>query len=53
VPTYSGDELARRFAAPAGTVDSQDRFEGFELLKPADERTTWLTVTRWRDEALL
>ncbi|HEY4375622.1 MAG TPA: antibiotic biosynthesis monooxygenase family protein, partial [Acidimicrobiales bacterium] len=47
----SGDELARRFAARAGAVDGQDGFEGFELLKPTDERGTWLVVTRWRDEA--
>jgi heme oxygenase (mycobilin-producing) len=51
VPADGGDELARRFAARAGAVDSQDGFEGFELLKPTDERTTWLVVTRWRDEA--
>ena len=51
VPEDSGDELARRFAARAGAVDDQDGFEGFELLKPTDERTTWLVVTRWRDEA--
>jgi heme oxygenase (mycobilin-producing) len=51
VPADSGDELARRFAARAGAVDGQDGFEGFELLKPTDERTTWLVVTRWRDEA--
>src|ERR1700722_17267147 len=50
VPADSGDELARRFAARAGAVDSQDGFEGFELLKPVDDRTTWLVVTRWRDE---
>jgi heme oxygenase (mycobilin-producing) len=50
VATDSGDELARRFAARAGAVDNQDGFEGFELLKPTDERTTWLVVTRWRDE---
>ena len=50
VPEDSGDELARRFSARAGAVDKQDGFEGFELLKPADERTTWLVVTRWRDE---
>ena len=50
VPPDSGDELARRFAARAGAVDTQDGFEGFELLKPTDERTTWLVVTRWRDE---
>lgn len=47
----SGDELARRFAARAGAVDNQPGFEGFELLRPTDERRTWLVVTRWRDEA--
>jgi heme-degrading monooxygenase HmoA len=46
----SGDELAHRFAARAGAVDNQDGFEGFELLKPTDDRSTWLVVTRWRDE---
>jgi heme oxygenase (mycobilin-producing) len=51
VPEGSGDELARRFAARAGAVDDQDGFEGFELLKPTDGRTTGLVVTRWRDEA--
>ncbi|MGD9961314.1 antibiotic biosynthesis monooxygenase family protein [Nocardioides sp.] len=50
VPADSGDELARRFAARAGAVDGQDGFEGFELLQPADDRLTWLVVTRWRDE---
>jgi heme-degrading monooxygenase HmoA len=50
VPADGGDELARRFAARAGAVDSADGFEGFELLRPTDERTTWLVVTRWRDE---
>ena len=51
VASDSGDELARRFAARAGAVDDQDGFEGFELLKPTDDRTTWLVITRWRDEA--
>jgi heme oxygenase (mycobilin-producing) len=51
VPEGSGDELARRFAARAGAVDDQEGFEGFELLKPTDDRTTWLVITRWRDEA--
>jgi heme oxygenase (mycobilin-producing) len=46
----SGDELARRFAQRAGAVDGRDGFEGFELLQPTDDRTTWLVVTRWRDE---
>jgi heme oxygenase (mycobilin-producing) len=50
VEAGSGDELAHRFAARAGAVDDQDGFEGFELLKPTDERNVWLVVTRWRDE---
>ena len=50
VPADSGDELAKRFAARAGAVDDQPGFEGFELLKPTDDRNTWLVVTRWRDE---
>ena len=50
LPADSGDELARRFAARAGAVDGQPGFEGFELLKPTDERTTWLVITRWADD---
>jgi heme-degrading monooxygenase HmoA len=50
VSADSGDELAQRFAARAGAVDDQEGFEGFELLEPTDDRTTWLVVTRWRDE---
>jgi heme-degrading monooxygenase HmoA len=50
VPEDGGDELGRRFAARAGAVDNQDGFEGFELLRPADDRRQWLVVTRWRDE---
>lgn len=45
-----GDELVRRFANRAQAVDQADGFEGFDLLRPSDERTTWLVVTRWRDE---
>ena len=50
VSSDSGDELAHRFASRAGAVDGADGFEGFELLKPTDERTQWLVITRWRDE---
>jgi heme-degrading monooxygenase HmoA len=50
VPADGGDELARRFAARAGAVDDQAGFEGFELLKPIDERNTWLVITRWTDD---
>jgi heme-degrading monooxygenase HmoA len=51
VPADAGEEVARRFAARAGTVDRAEGFEGFQLLRPTDDRTTWLVVTRWRDEA--
>jgi heme oxygenase (mycobilin-producing) len=50
VPEDSGDELAQRFAARVGAVDGQEGFEGFELLRPTDDRLQWLVVTRWRDE---
>jgi len=50
VPAEHGEEVARRFASRIGAVDSQAGFEGFELLRPTDDRTTWLVVTRWRDE---
>ena len=49
VPEAGGEELARRFAARAGAVEHAEGFEGFELLRPTDERTMWLVVTRWRD----
>ncbi len=46
----AGADLVRQAAARAEAAAGQDGFEGSELLKPADERTTWLIVTRWRDE---
>ncbi len=49
VSAGSGDELARRFSARAGAVDDAEGFEGFELLRPTDDRDTWLVITRWRD----
>src|ERR1035437_2423667 len=50
VPAEGGDELARRFGARAGAVDDQPAFQGCELLKPTDERNTWLVITRWADD---
>jgi heme-degrading monooxygenase HmoA len=38
VPRESGDELAHRFAARAGAVDDTEGFEGFQLLKPTNDR---------------
>ena len=50
VPAERADEMARRFAARAGEVEKADGFEEFQLLRPTDDRTTWLVYTRWRDE---
>lgn len=50
MPAEIGEEVARRFAPRLGAVDDQKGFEGFELLQPSDERTTWLAVTRWQDD---
>ena len=50
VPAERADMMAERFAARAGEVGKSEGFEEFQLLRPADERTTWLVYTRWRDE---
>lgn len=50
VPAEMGPEVASRFAARVGSVDGAPGFEGFELLRPTDDRTQWLVVTRWADE---
>jgi heme-degrading monooxygenase HmoA len=38
VPHERFDEFAERFASRAGRVSGADGFEGFELLRPNDER---------------
>jgi heme-degrading monooxygenase HmoA len=50
VPAERADVMAQRFAARAGEVGKSDGFEEFQLLRPSDDRTTWLVYTRWRDE---
>ena len=50
VPPERADMMAQRFAARAGEVGKSDGFEELQLLRPDDERTTWLVYTRWRDE---
>jgi len=51
VPPERADMMAQRFAARAGEVGKSEGFEEFQLLRPDDERTTWLVYTRWTDEA--
>ena len=50
VPAERADEMAARFAARAGQVGKSAGFEEFQLLRPTDDRTTWLVYTRWQDE---
>jgi heme-degrading monooxygenase HmoA len=48
VPAGAGETLERRFAARAGSVDSADGFERFELLRPVEGTDDYLVYTRWR-----
>jgi heme-degrading monooxygenase HmoA len=50
VPRDRFGEFAERFAARAGRVSGAPGFEGFELLRPNDEREVCLVLTRWRTE---
>ncbi len=50
VPKERADELVARFAARAGAVSGSPGFEAFELLRPSDDRDTFLVYTRWRSE---
>lgn len=50
VPAERADEMAARFAARVGEVETMPGFEEFRLLRPSDGRTTWLVYTRWVDE---
>ncbi|GAU70958.1 hypothetical protein SSP35_24_00630 [Streptomyces sp. NBRC 110611] len=51
VPAEQREVLEKRFASRAGTVDSSDGFEWFELLRPVEGTDQYLVYTRWRDEA--
>lgn len=50
VPRERFAEFEQRFAARAGKVEDAVGFEGFELLRPNDEREVCLVLTRWRSE---
>ena len=51
VPAERADELVKRFAARAGEVSGMPGFEDFQLLRPDDDRDTFLVYTRWSSEA--
>ena len=50
VPRERFAEFEQRFAQRAGKVENAAGFEGFELLRPNDEREVCLVLTRWRSE---
>lgn len=50
VPEAGREELERRFAARAGTVDGAAGFEGFQLLRPTGGEDRYFVLTRWADE---
>jgi heme oxygenase (mycobilin-producing) len=47
VPAERADELVERFSKRAGEVSKMPGFEAFELLRPTDDRNTFLVYTRW------
>ncbi|MPY85787.1 MAG: antibiotic biosynthesis monooxygenase [Actinophytocola sp.] len=50
VPEGAGEELEKRFAARAGTVDSAPGFLGFELLRPVKGDNRYFVYTKWETE---
>ena len=50
VPPEQRKVLEERFASRAGTVESADGFEWFELLRPVEGTDRYLVYTRWRSE---
>ena len=50
VPRERFGEFEQRFTTRVGRVESAPGFEGFELLRPNDDREVCLVLTRWRSE---
>jgi heme-degrading monooxygenase HmoA len=50
VPRERFEEFEQRFATRAGKVEESEGFEGFQLLRPNDDRELCLVITQWRDE---
>ncbi|MER5762740.1 antibiotic biosynthesis monooxygenase [Streptomyces sp. NPDC002082] len=50
VPDAQREVLEQRFASRAGSVESSDGFEWFELLRPVEGTDQYLVYTRWRSE---
>ncbi|WP_110181194.1 antibiotic biosynthesis monooxygenase family protein [Nocardioides solisilvae] len=50
VPEGSSEELERRFAARAGSVEKSSGFLGFKLLRPTGGDARYFVLTEWEDE---
>lgn len=50
VPPQAHEELERRFAERARTVDGSPGFLGFQLLRPVRGEDRYFVVTHWADE---
>lgn len=50
VPPQAHEELERRFAARAHSVDGSPGFLGFQLLRPTAGEERYFVVTQWEDE---
>ena|SRR6476469_2274367 len=50
VPPQAHEELERRFAERAHTVDGSPGFLGFQLLRPVQGEDRYFVVTHWADE---
>jgi heme-degrading monooxygenase HmoA len=50
VPAEQRDELEKRFAHRAHTVDDSPGFLGFQLLRPVRGDDRYFVVTQWEDE---
>ena len=47
VPKERAEELVRRFVARAGEVSKSPAFKALKLLRPTDDKDTYLVYTRW------
>ena len=50
VPPQAREELEKRFAQRAHTVDGSPGFLGFQLLRPVAGEDRYFVVTQWEDE---
>jgi heme-degrading monooxygenase HmoA len=50
VPPQAHEELEKRFASRAGSVEGSPGFLGFQLLRPVRGEDRYFVVTHWEDE---